>query len=110
MVNPQTRSAPVCSSTSATSVCPFSHAYVRAVSPVAVVAWTLAPEQREKKCEHCFIGRRKKFQELHRKQSLTCSQQVFDQLQMPLLCSLHEWGGTTQLNVRPSFDEEISHL
>lgn len=33
-----TRSAPACSSTSATSVWPFSQAYVSAVSPVAVVA------------------------------------------------------------------------
>ena len=41
-----TRSAPVCSNTSATSVWPFSHAYVRAVSPVAVVACTLAPAQK----------------------------------------------------------------
>lgn len=39
-----TKLAPACSSTSATSVCPFSHAYVNAVSPVAVVAWTFAPD------------------------------------------------------------------
>lgn len=43
-----TRSAPACSSTSATSVWPFSQAYVSAVSPVAVVACTLAPRTQER--------------------------------------------------------------
>lgn len=38
-----TSSAPCSSKASATSVWPFSQAYVRAVSPVPVVAWTLAP-------------------------------------------------------------------
>ena len=38
-----TNSAPCSSRTSATSVCPFSHAYVKAVSPDWVWAWMLAP-------------------------------------------------------------------
>lgn len=38
-------SAPWSIRTSTTSVCPFSAAYVRAESPVAVVAFTLASKQ-----------------------------------------------------------------
>lgn len=39
-----TNSAPCSNNASATSVWPFSQAYVRAVSPVPVVAWTFAPK------------------------------------------------------------------
>ena len=135
-----TRSAPVCSSTSATSVCPFSQAYVSAVSPVAVVAWTFAPEdkstsvklhtegcvcaQDKEKLEEMivFIAKSISINEVGRvwferdrlsflgEVVLTCSQQVFDQLQVSLLSSLHERRGAAQLDVGPGLDEEVSHL
>lgn len=41
---------------------------------------------------------------------LTSSQEVLDELQVALLCGLHERRGAAKLDISAGLDEEVGHL
>lgn len=119
-----TSSAPCSSKASATSVWPFSQAYVRAVSPVPVVAWTLAPVNNPQTGQLTSLASLIIPPSYHQTSTLvlpalcvlwfinglTCFQEVPHKVQMSLLCSLHQGCAAAQLDVGPGFNQEVCHF